>query len=202
MNTCLVLLIQACYYTLYYTFVLSISSLLILRILWQEPPEIVGTRYFFIHSDIGYRNRNITMKKPCYFATTIASMAMAMTTYRSTAAATDSHAGTLLHYYHFDHIIPCGDGSPAGFYTDAYNIADGVTNNNHIINFEGGGGCGSDSSCNAIWELQPFKLSSLFDPPMIDGSTILSNDASENPAMASFTKWNVPYILLTRFMAW
>jgi len=57
----------------------------------------------------------------------------------------------------------------------------------------GGGGCGSNSSCQAIWEQQPYMLSSLFEPSMIDGATILSNDASENPTMASFTKWNVPY---------
>lgn len=36
-------------------------------------------------------------------------------------------------------------------------------------------------------------LSSLFEPAAIDGATILSNDASANPAMVSFTKWNVPY---------
>lgn len=36
-------------------------------------------------------------------------------------------------------------------------------------------------------------LSSLFEPAAIEGATILSNDASANPAMASFTKWNVPY---------
>mmetsp|Transcript_11945 Transcript_11945/g.25866 ORF Transcript_11945/g.25866 Transcript_11945/m.25866 type:complete len:488 (+) Transcript_11945:1-1464(+) len=36
-------------------------------------------------------------------------------------------------------------------------------------------------------------LSSAFEPSAIDGATILSNDPTENPAMASFTKWNVPY---------
>ena len=98
-----------------------------------------------------------------------------------------------LMYYPLNPTIPCGDGSPAGFYTDAFTTNKGMENRNHVINFMGGGGCGSHSSCEAIWEQQPYMLSSLFEPSMIDGATILSNDVSDNPSMASFSKWNVPY---------
>ena len=108
-------------------------------------------------------------------------------------AVADNGAISPLMYYPLNPTVPCGDGSPAGFYTDAFATNEGVENRNHVINFMGGGGCGSDSSCEAIWEQQPYMLSSLFEPSMIDGATILSNDVSDNPSMASFSKWNVPY---------
>ena len=120
--------------------------------------------------------------------TTVSMAAMSNST-----SSSSPHKPLALVHYPLNPTIPCGDGSPAGFYTDAYITSDGMGNKNHIINFMGGGGCGSNSSCQAIWEQQPYMLSSLFEPSMIDGATILSNDASENPAMASFTKWNVPY---------
>eukprot|EP00984_Skeletonema_dohrnii_P003997 scaffold1364_cov75-Skeletonema_dohrnii-CCMP3373.AAC.4 len=120
--------------------------------------------------------------------TTVSMAAMSNST-----SSSSPHKPLALVHYPLNPTIPCGDGSPAGFYTDAYITPDGIKNKNHVINFMGGGGCGSNSSCQAIWEQQPYMLSSLFEPSMIDGATILSNDASENPTMASFTKWNVPY---------
>lgn len=95
-------------------------------------------------------------------------------------------------YYPLDPIVPCGDGSPAGFYTDAY-TTNSVESKGHVINFMGGCGCANEVACGAMWEHYPYMLSSLFEPQAIEGHTILSNDPIENPSMASFTKWNVPY---------
>lgn len=106
----------------------------------------------------------------------------------------DSHnnKNNFLSYYTMDTIVPCGDGSPAGFYSDAY-TSNTVENKHHIINFMGGGGCANKLSCEAIWEQQPYMLSSSFEAEKIEGHTILSSDPIENPSMAAFAKWNVPY---------
>lgn len=98
-----------------------------------------------------------------------------------------------LEFYSLDSAVPCGDGSRAGFYTDAYSNRADMSKKDHVINFMGGGGCASKASCDAIREQQPYMLSSKFEPPSIEGHTILSNDQYENPSMASFVKWNIPY---------
>jgi len=66
-------------------------------------------------------------------------------------------------------------------------------NKHQVINFMGGGGCASTGACKAIRDQQPYMLSSKFEPKSIEGATILSDDANENPGMAGFTKWNVHY---------
>ena len=98
---------------------------------------------------------------------------------------------TLVHYT-LDPVVQCGDGSPAGYYTDAYTTVS-IANKHQVINFMGGGGCASTGACKAIRDQQPYMLSSKFEPKSIEGATILSNDANENPGMAGFTKWNVHY---------
>lgn len=108
----------------------------------------------------------------------------------------DQSSNGKLVYYTLDPPVPCGDGSPAGFYTDVYTSNDGSSlsdNPNHIINFMFGGGCATSAACAATRTVQPYLTSSNFEPDAITGSTILSNDANENPTMADYVKWNVPY---------
>ena len=61
---------------------------------------------------------------------------------------------SLIHYQ-LDTFVPCGDGSPAGFYTD-FNTTKRITNSNHVINFMGGGACANKESCNALLKQQPY----------------------------------------------
>jgi len=102
-------------------------------------------------------------------------------------------------FHSLDNFVACGDGSPAGIYTDALvdsrddNINAFGGRNNHVINFQSGGGCGSEQTCRAAWIQKPYMLSSLFEPEFVKGSTFVSNDPTENPEMASFVKWLVPY---------
>ena len=103
----------------------------------------------------------------------------------------ESHK-TLIYYTLPDPIVLCGDGSPAGFYTNAY-TSKKVKNKHHIINFMGGAACATSESCAALYENHPYSLSSLFEPSRIEGHTFLSDDPIENTAMALYTKWNVQY---------
>jgi len=94
-----------------------------------------------------------------------------------------------LFFQQLDYFAACGDGSPAGIYTD-FDAEDDRTN--HIISFQGGGGCVSEASCRLIGLQKPYFFSSLYEPESITGHTIVSNDPLENP-LESFVKWMVPY---------
>ena len=139
--------------------------------------------------------------------TTLAiAIVMAFSNYYASALILDdedqSSNGEQLVYYTLDPPVPCGDGSPAGFYTDAYtkkynrsssSPSSNNMNSNHVINFMFGGGCATASACAATRTVQPYLTSSNYEPASITGSTILSNNPNDNPAMADYVKWNVPY---------
>eukprot|EP00531_Pseudo-nitzschia_arenysensis_P017630 CAMPEP_0116131588 /NCGR_PEP_ID=MMETSP0329-20121206/9088_1 /TAXON_ID=697910 /ORGANISM="Pseudo-nitzschia arenysensis, Strain B593" /LENGTH=1203 /DNA_ID=CAMNT_0003626033 /DNA_START=45 /DNA_END=3656 /DNA_ORIENTATION=- len=92
-----------------------------------------------------------------------------------------------------DYFAPCADGSPAGIYTDFFGSAN-ETRNSHVIHFQGGGGCSSESSCQILYRQKPYFFSSLYEFESITGHTIVSNDPFENPGLADdFAKWVVPY---------
>lgn len=98
-----------------------------------------------------------------------------------------------------DYFAPCSDGSPAGIYTDFYGLNDdegtvSETRNSHIIHFQGGGGCASETSCRILSKQKPYYFSSSYEFESITGHTIVSNDPFENPGLADdFVKWVVPY---------
>lgn len=61
---------------------------------------------------------------------------------------------SLIHYQ-LDAFVPCGDGSPAGFYTD-FHTRKHNANPNHVINFMGGGACANKETCDAVLKQQPY----------------------------------------------
>ncbi|CAB9500561.1 ATP-binding protein [Seminavis robusta] len=106
----------------------------------------------------------------------------------------------------FEPVIPCADGSPAGIYS---NVA--VVNSNsqtlqlidetkHIIVFEGGGACTNPDECLEKALSEPFKFSSTTLPPIIEGTTILSEDPQVENPFQSYTKWLVPYCTQDLFL--
>ena len=113
---------------------------------------------------------------------------------------------TLLSFYKLNG-PSCADGSPAGFYTDFFDRLDkaSVTSENsrnrsldsltrHTIVFRGGGGCYSAESCAARRNIPLPTLFGTGDfPKQIHGSTILSSDEGENPALYGNVRWIVPY---------
>lgn len=66
----------------------------------------------------------------------------------------DKKKKSLIHYQ-LDAFVPCGDESPAGFYTD-FNSSKHKTNSNHVINFMGGGACANKETCDAVLKQQPY----------------------------------------------
>ena len=117
-----------------------------------------------------------------------------------------------LFFQQLDHVVPCSDGSPAGIYTDFDTSNDALnddetgpgtgpgtgtgteTRNSHIIHFQGGGGCSSETTCRVLSKQRPYYFSSLYEFESITGHTIVSNDPFENPGLADdFAKWVVPY---------
>lgn len=89
-------------------------------------------------------------------------------------------------------IVPCGDGSPAGVYTDFAFHATPLSTN-HIIFVQGGGACESKENCQKELAIEPAKFSSRYFPSSIHGDTILSSDPSINPEAHSYVKWLIPY---------
>ncbi len=107
--------------------------------------------------------------------------------------AKESNDDRPLFFQQLDYFVPCADGSPAGIYTDFFGSTD-ETRNSHIIHFQGGGGCSSETSCQTRYRQNPYFFSSMYEVESITGHTIVSNDAFENPGLAdNFAKWVVPY---------
>ncbi len=98
-----------------------------------------------------------------------------------------------LFYQQLDYFAPCADGSPAGIYTD-FASSGTEARKSHVMHFQGGGGCSSESSCRVLSRQKPYFFSSKYEFESITGHTIVSNDPFENPALAEdFAKWVVPY---------
>lgn len=91
----------------------------------------------------------------------------------------------------FEPFVPCGDGSPAGIYQEISPAS--VSGENHVLVFLGGNMCTTDEKCRKKLETEPYKLSSEFWPKSLEGYTILSRNAAENPITSDFTRWVVPY---------
>jgi len=84
----------------------------------------------------------------------------------------------------------CLDGTPSGYYFEAASAPANVTN--WVIFLEGGGACWTYSDCKSRSQTA-LGSSNLWPPTHSDPSNVLSNNASQNPAWATWNHVWVPY---------